>query len=37
MDVFDNVFVNIVTIIWGLIVLFASLCWSYARIIIALE
>lgn len=37
MDIFDSVFVNIVTVIWGVVVLFSSLCRSYARIIIALE
>lgn len=37
MDIFDNIFITIIVGIWGFLVLFASVCWSYARIIIALE
>lgn len=37
MDTFDTVFTQITIGVWGIIVLFASVCWSYARIIIALE
>ena len=37
MDIFDNIFITIIVGIRGFLVLFASVCWSYARIIIALE
>ncbi len=37
MDIFDNIFITIIAGIWWFLVLFASVCWSYARIIIALE
>lgn len=37
MDIMDNVFVQIVVVIRFLLVIFASICRSYARIIIALE
>lgn len=37
MEVFDNVFVDAVIIIRGLIVVFSTVCRSYARIIIATE
>ena len=37
MDIFDNIFITIIVGIRWFLVLFASVCWSYARIIIALE
>ena len=37
MDIFDNIFITIIVWIRWFLVLFASVCWSYARIIIALE
>lgn len=37
MDIFDSVFMDIVVGIWAIMVLFASICRSYAKIIIALE
>ena len=37
MDIFDNIFITIIVGIRWFLVLFASICWSYARIIIALE
>lgn len=37
MDIFDNIFITIIVGIWWFLVLFASVCRSYARIIIALE
>ena len=37
MDIFDNIFITIIVGIRWSLVLFASVCWSYARIIIALE
>ena len=37
MDIFDNIFITIIIGIRWFLVLFASVCWSYARIIIALE
>ena len=37
MDVYDNIFVDMVIRIRGLIVVFSSVCRSYARIIIATE
>lgn len=37
MDVLDSVFMDIVVVIWGMMVVFASVCRSYAKIIIALE
>ena len=37
MDIFDNIFITIIVGIWWFLVLFAGVCWSYARIIIALE
>lgn len=37
MDIFDSTIVNIIVAIRALIVIFASVCWSYARIIIALQ
>ena len=37
MDIFDNIFITIIVGIRCFLVLFASVCWSYARIIIALE
>lgn len=37
MDIFDSVFLDIVIGIWGLMVLFASVCRSFAKVIISLE
>ena len=37
MVIFDNIFITIIVGIRWFLVLFASVCWSYARIIIALE
>ena len=37
MDIFDNIFITIIVGIRWFLVLFASVCWSYARIIITLE
>jgi hypothetical protein len=37
MDVYDNIFVDAVVIIRGIIVIFSSVCWSYAKIIIATQ
>lgn len=37
MDIFNNIFITIIVGIRWFLVLFASVCWSYARIIIALE
>ena len=37
MDIFDNIFITIIVGIRWFLVLFASVCWSYAMIIIALE
>ena len=37
MDIFDNIFITIIVGIRWFLVLFASVCWSYARIIISLE
>ena len=37
MDIFDNIFITIIVGIRWFLVLFASVCWSHARIIIALE
>lgn len=37
MDIFDNIFITIIVGIRWFLVFFASVCWSYARIIIALE
>lgn len=37
MEVFDSVFMDIAVGIWALMVLFASVCRSYAKIIIALQ
>lgn len=37
MDVFDSIFMDIAVGIWALMVVFASICRSYAKIIIALE
>ena len=37
MDIFDNIFITIIVGIRWFLVLFASVCWSYARISIALE
>lgn len=37
MDVFDSIFMDIAVGIWALMVIFASICRSYAKIIIALE
>lgn len=37
MEVFDSIFMDIAVGIWALMVVFASICRSYAKIIIALE
>lgn len=37
MEIFDNIFVQVIIWIRGVMVLFASVCWSYTRIIISLD